>query len=45
MPEPELSLLFIRPLNHLAVRYLVIGWWLPFFTANCHERHHLPYRQ
>lgn len=25
MPEPELSLLFIRPLNHLGVRYLVSG--------------------
>ena len=23
MPEPELSLLFIRPLNRLCVRYLV----------------------
>jgi hypothetical protein len=25
MPEPELSLLFIRPLNRIAVRYLVSG--------------------
>ena len=25
MPEPELSLLFIRPLNQIGVRYLVSG--------------------
>lgn len=25
MPEPELSLLFVRPLNQLGVRYLVSG--------------------
>ncbi|HXI54408.1 MAG TPA: hypothetical protein VNH84_23000, partial [Candidatus Saccharimonadales bacterium] len=25
MPEPELSLLFIRPLNRIGVRYLVRG--------------------
>ena len=25
MPEPELSLLFVRPLNRLGVRYLVSG--------------------
>ena len=25
MPEPELSLLFIRPLNRLGIRYLVSG--------------------
>jgi len=25
MPEPELALLFIRPLNRLGIRYLVSG--------------------
>jgi hypothetical protein len=25
MPDPELCLLFVRPLNHLAVRYIVSG--------------------
>jgi hypothetical protein len=25
MPEPELSLLFVRPLNRLGVRYIVSG--------------------
>jgi hypothetical protein len=25
MPEPELSLLFVRPLNRLGVRYVVSG--------------------
>src|SRR5205809_4977854 len=25
MPEPELSLLFIRPLNQIGVRYLISG--------------------
>jgi len=25
MPQPELSLLFIRPLNRIGVRYLVSG--------------------
>ena len=25
MPEPELSLLFVRPLNELGVRYMVSG--------------------
>lgn len=25
MPEPELSLLFVRPLNQLGVRYIVGG--------------------
>lgn len=34
MPEPELSLLFVRPLNRIGGRYIVSGSVASILTAN-----------
>lgn len=42
MPEPELSLLFVRPLNRLGIRYMVSGSVAAILYGDCRTRHFEP---
>ena len=40
MPEAELSLMFLRPLNQLGIRYIVGGGVAAVTEANLKDRYH-----